>query len=66
MMRYERRGHGLDMLVKQSAVGTIVPWEATEDTFRGDTGVRRMLRCERRGQPLDVLVKKSTIGTIVS
>ena len=63
-MRYERRGHGLDM--KQSAVGAIVPGEATEDMLRGDTGVRCMLRCERRGQPLDVLVKKSTIGTIVS
>lgn len=66
MIRYERRGHGLDMLVKQSAVGAIVPWEATEDMFRGDTGVRRMLCHERRGQPLDVLVKKSTVGTIVS
>jgi len=66
MLRYERRGHGLDMLVKQSTVGTIVPWEATEDMLRGDTGVERMLRSERRGQPLDVLVKKSTIGTIVS
>jgi len=66
MIRYERRGHGLDMLVKQSAVGAIVPWEATEDMFCGDTGVRRMLRHERRGQPLDVLVQKSTVGTIVS
>ena len=65
MLRYERRGR-VDMLVKQSIVGTIVPWEATEEMLQGNTDIQRMLRAESRGHLLDVLVKKSIIGIIVS
>ena len=65
LLRYERRG-SVDMLVKQSIIGTIVPWEATEEMLQGNTDIQRMLRCERRGHLLDVLVKKSIIGIIVS
>eukprot|EP00434_Breviolum_minutum_P036639 symbB.v1.2.032472.t1/scaffold3898.1/size48671/4 len=64
LLRYERRGC-VDMLVKQSIVGTIVPCEATEEMLQGNTDVQRMLRSERRGHLLDVLVKKSIIGIIV-
>ena len=63
LLRYERRG-SVDMLVKQSIIGTIVPWEATEEMLQGNTDIQRMLRCERRGHLLDVLGRSQSLASL--